>query len=53
MASEVTHNEFDIVIAGGGAAGIGLAASLKIEIDHLRLPLLNPRKNIFISLLGL
>ena len=33
---------FDIVIAGGGAAGIGLAASLKSRDSSLKIALIEP-----------
>ena len=47
MASEVTHNEFDIVIAGGGAAGIGLAASLKNRDRSLKIAIIEPSEEHF------
>mgnify|MGYP000396781237 CR=1 FL=1 len=45
MSSLNQNNEFDILIAGGGAAGIGLAASLKNRDQSLSIGIIEPSED--------
>ena len=40
--SHTNADQFDVVIAGGGAAGIGLAASLKVREPSLNIAIIEP-----------
>ncbi|MBU3588389.1 NAD(P)/FAD-dependent oxidoreductase [Polynucleobacter sp. 31A-FELB] len=42
MSNTVRENHFDVVIAGGGAAGIGLAASLRSRNKSLKIAIIEP-----------
>ena len=41
-SAKSSSNVFDVVIAGGGAAGIGLAASLKSRDHSLNIAIIEP-----------
>ncbi|MBU3565202.1 FAD/NAD(P)-binding oxidoreductase [Polynucleobacter sp. MWH-HuK1] len=47
MSNTVRENHFDVVIAGGGAAGIGLAASLRSRDESLKIAIIEPSDHHF------
>ena len=47
MSEKQQNNVFDVIIAGGGAAGIGLAASLKCRDKTLKIAIIEPSDHHF------
>ena len=47
MSEKQQNNVFDVLIAGGGAAGIGLAASLKCRDKTLKIAIIEPSDHHF------
>ena len=45
MNTKQQMDEFDVLIAGGGAAGIGLAASLKCRDQSLKIAIIEPSED--------
>jgi len=47
LSEKQQNNVFDVLIAGGGAAGIGLAASLKCRDKTLKIAIIEPSDHHF------